>query len=86
MGFRHLPQLSPAAELFVINLVAQHCQSASRVKLIRGFSSTSKVEDLWITRLGTAYCSPTLFSLIVVTLCVMQNSSHLLTTTNPCPR
>ena len=27
------------------------CQSASRVKLILGLSSTSKVEDLWITRL-----------------------------------
>jgi hypothetical protein len=54
------------------------CQSASRVKLIRGLSSTSKVEDLWISRLGTAYNSPTLFSLIVVTLCVMQNSSHLI--------
>jgi len=26
------------------------CQSASRVKLILGLSSTSKVEDLWITR------------------------------------
>jgi hypothetical protein len=47
-----------------------------------GLSSTSKVEDLWITRLGTAYCSPTLFSLIVVTLCVVQNSSHLVTTTD----
>ena len=28
------------------------CQSASRVKLILGLSSTSKVEDLWTTRLG----------------------------------
>jgi hypothetical protein len=32
------------------------CQSASRVKLIRGLSSTSTVENLWTTRLGTAYC------------------------------
>ncbi|HEV8047505.1 MAG TPA: hypothetical protein VGP35_07240, partial [Terriglobales bacterium] len=49
------------------------------VKLIRGLSSTSKAEDLWTTRLGTAYCQPILFSLIVVALCAMQNSSHLLT-------
>ena len=35
------------------------CQSASRVKLILGLSSTSKVEDLWTTRLGTAYCHRT---------------------------
>jgi hypothetical protein len=56
------------------------CQSASRVKLILGLSSTSKVEDLWTTRLGTAYCQQTTFSLIVVALCAMQNSSHLLTT------
>ena len=55
------------------------CQSASRVKLILGLSSTSKVEDLWTTRLGTAYCQQTTFSLIVVTLCAMQNSSHLFT-------
>jgi hypothetical protein len=27
------------------------CQSASRVKLIHGLSSTSKAEDLWTTRL-----------------------------------
>ena len=54
------------------------CQSASRVKLILGLSSTSKVEDLWTTRLGTAYCQQTTFSLIVVTLCAMQNSSHLI--------
>ena len=53
------------------------CQSASRVKLILGLSSTSKVEDLWITRLGTAYCHQTPFSLIVVPLSAMQNSSHL---------
>ena len=54
------------------------CQSASRVKLILGLSSTSKVEDLWITRLGTAYCHQTPFSLIVVPLSAMQNSSHLI--------
>jgi hypothetical protein len=53
------------------------CQSASRVKLILGLSSTSKVEDLWTTRLGIAYCQQTTFSLIVVALCAMQNSSHL---------
>jgi hypothetical protein len=44
------------------------CQSASRVKLIHGLSSTSKVEDLWTTRLGTAYCHQTPFSLVVVAL------------------
>lgn len=61
------------------------CQSASRVKLILGLSSTSKVEDLWITRLGTAYCHQTPFSLIVVPLSAMQNSSHLVTSvTNFC--
>ena len=53
------------------------CQSASRVKLILGLSSTSKVEDLWTTRLGKAYCHRTPFSLIVVALFAMQNSSHL---------
>ena len=37
------------------------CQSASRVKLILGLSSTSKVEDLWTTRLGTAYCQRSVF-------------------------
>src|SRR4029434_1623799 len=55
------------------------CQSASRVKLILGLSSTSKVEDLWTTRRGTAYCHRTPFSLIVVALSAMQNSSHLFT-------
>jgi hypothetical protein len=30
------------------------CQSASRVKLILGLSSTSKVKDLWTTRLGNS--------------------------------
>ena len=53
------------------------CQSASRVKLILGLSSTSKVEDLWTTRLGTAYRQRIPFSLIVVALFAMQNSSHL---------
>jgi len=57
------------------------CQSASRIKLILGLSSTSKVEDLWTTRLGTAYCHGTPFSLIAVTLYAMQNSSHLVTST-----
>ena len=47
-------------------------------ELILGLSSTSKVEDLWTTRLGTAYCHRTPFSLIVVALCAMQNSSHLI--------
>jgi hypothetical protein len=47
------------------------CQSASRVKLILGLSSTSKVEDLWATRLGTAYYHRTPFSLIVVALFAM---------------
>jgi hypothetical protein len=56
------------------------CQSASRVKLIHGLSSTSKAEDLWITRLGTAYCQRIPFSLIVVALRAVQNSSHLITT------
>jgi hypothetical protein len=56
------------------------CQSASRVKLIHGLSSASKVLDLWTTRLPTAYCQQIPFSLIVVALCAMQNSSHLLTT------
>jgi hypothetical protein len=37
------------------------CQSASRAKLILGLSSTSKVEDLWTTRLGTAYCNASRF-------------------------
>jgi hypothetical protein len=37
------------------------CQSASRVKLILGLSSTSKVEELWITRLGSAYCNGAVF-------------------------
>jgi hypothetical protein len=55
------------------------CHSASRVKLIHGLSSTIKVEDLWTTRLGTAYCHGTPSSLIVVVLCALQNSSHLLT-------
>jgi hypothetical protein len=59
------------------------CQSASRAKLILGLSSTSKVEDLWTTRLATAYCPRTPFSLIVVALSAMQNSSHLITTINP---
>ena len=54
------------------------CQSASRVKLILGLSSTSKVEDLWTTRLGTAYRQRIPFSLIVVALGAMQNSSHLI--------
>jgi hypothetical protein len=54
------------------------CQSASRAKLILGLSSTSKVEDLWTTRLATAYCPRTPFSLIVVALSAMQNSSHLI--------
>ena len=53
------------------------CQSASRAKLILGLSSTSKVEDLWTTRLGTAYCQCFPFSLIVVALGAMCNSSHL---------
>ena len=44
------------------------CQSASRVKLILGLSSASKVEDLWTARLGTAYLNLILFSQIVVTL------------------
>ena len=57
------------------------CQSASRVKLILGLSSTSKVEDLWTTRLGTAYCQQTTFSLIVVALCAIQNSSPLISPT-----
>jgi hypothetical protein len=57
------------------------CQSASRVKLILGLSSASKVEDLWTTRLATAYCQQIPFSLIVVALCAMQNSSHLITPT-----
>ena len=56
------------------------CQSASRAKLILGLSSTSKVEDLWTTRLGTAYCQCFPFSLIVVALGAMQNSFHLITT------
>jgi hypothetical protein len=47
------------------------CQSASRVKLILGLSSTSKVEDLWTTRLGSAYCQCFPFSLIVVALGAM---------------
>jgi len=59
------------------------CQSASRVKLIRGLSSTSKAEDLWTTRLGTAYCQRFPFSLIVVALCAVQNSSHLVATVIP---
>ena len=59
------------------------CQSASRVKLIRGLSSTSKVEDLRITRLDTAHCSPTSFSLIVVALSAMHNSSYLITSVTP---
>jgi hypothetical protein len=59
------------------------CQSASRVKLILGLSSTSKVEDLWTTRLGTAYCQRIPFSLIVVALFAMQNSSHLVSTVTP---
>ncbi len=46
----------------------------------RGLSSTSKVENLWTTRLGTAYCQRLPFSLIVVALCAVQNSSHLLAT------
>ncbi len=54
------------------------CQSASRVKLIHGLSIASKVEDLWTTRLATAYCQQIPFSLIVVALCAMQNSSHLI--------
>jgi hypothetical protein len=56
------------------------CQSGPGVKLIRGLSSTSKAEDLWTTRLGTAYSQPIPFSLIVVALCAMQNSSHLIAT------
>jgi len=56
------------------------CQSASRVKLIHGLSSASKVEDLWTTRLATAYCQQIPFSSIVVALCAMQNSSHLFST------
>jgi hypothetical protein len=44
------------------------CQSASRVKLIRGLLSTSKAEDLWTTRLATAYCRRLPFSSIVVAL------------------
>jgi hypothetical protein len=59
------------------------CQSASRVKLIHGLSSASKVEDLWTTRLGTAYCQQIPFSLIVVALCAMHNSSHLFATSVP---
>ena len=54
------------------------CQSASRVRLIRGLSSTSKAEDLWTTRLGTAYRQRFPFSLIVVVLGAVQNSSHLI--------
>ena len=57
------------------------CQSASRVKLILGLSSTSKVEDLWTTRLGTAYRQRIPFSWIVVALGAMQNSSHLISST-----
>jgi hypothetical protein len=56
------------------------CQSASRVKLILGLSSTSKVEDLWTTRLAQ-HSAKIPFSLIVVALCAMQNSSHLIATT-----
>ena len=59
------------------------CQSASRVKLIRGLSSTSKVENLWTTRLGTAYDQSIPFSLIAVGLCAMQNSSHLIASLPP---
>ena len=60
------------------------CQSASRVKLILGLSSTSKVEDLWTTRLGTAYRQRIPFSWIVVALGAMQNSSHLISSVEPC--
>jgi len=60
------------------------CQSASRVKLVLGLSSTSKVEDLWTTRLGTAYCPRSRFSLIVVALFAMQNSSHLFSSVDYC--
>jgi hypothetical protein len=42
--------------------------------------SASKVEDLWTTRLAIAYCQQIPFSLIVVALSAMQNSSHLVTT------
>ena len=54
------------------------CQSASRVKLILGLSSTSKVEDLWTTRLAQHNADGSPFSLIVV-----APSSHLVTSTTP---
>ena len=38
----------------------QFCES--QVKLIRGLSNASKVEDLWTARLGTAYLNLILFS------------------------
>jgi hypothetical protein len=71
------PYISGAVPMRTIYLA-----SASRVILILGLSSTSKVEDLWTTRLGTAYCHRTTFSLIVVALFAMQNSSHLIATVN----
>src|ERR1700720_616982 len=70
--------------LFLTGGYSPLCQSASRVKLILGLSSASKVEDLWTTRLGTAYCLRTPFSWIVVAFSAMHNSSHLVTSLN-CP-
>ena len=41
--------------------------------------SARKVEDLWTTRLAQ-HSAKIPFSLIVVALCAMQNSSHLVST------
>jgi len=69
-----------SAKIVVVALVLLQVMAngASRVKLIHGLSSTSEAEDLWTTRLGTAYCQRIPFSLIVVALCAVQNSSHLI--------
>jgi hypothetical protein len=45
---------SPSRALLLRGGYSPLCQSASRVKLIRGLESTSKAEDLWTTRLGRA--------------------------------
>ena len=62
---------SPSRALLLRGGYSPLYQSASRVKLIRGLGSTSKAEDLWTARLGTAYCHGTPFSLIVVALSAM---------------
>ena len=49
----HKSRKSPSRALPSLGGDSPLCQSESRVKLIHGLSSASKVEDLWTTRLSS---------------------------------